>query len=81
MTHCEHSTLQDVFQSLMSVVHFCQCLKRLPDESMADESMVVALFKHELNRIMRDRISRSADLFWFDDMIEQTIAQVGQQQI
>ena len=55
---------------------FFQCLKRLPDESMADDSMVVSLFKHEMNRIIRDRISRSSDLNWFDEIMEKTIAQV-----
>ena len=55
---------------------YFQCLKRLPDESMADEAMVVSLFKHEMNRIIRDRISRSSDLNWFDEIMEKTIAQV-----
>ena len=44
---------------------------------MADESMVVSLFKHEMNRIIRDRISRSSDLNWFDEIMEKTIAQVS----
>ena len=57
-------------------IGFFQCLKRLPDESMADDSMVVSLFKHEMNRIIRDRISRSSDLNWFDEIMEKTIAQV-----
>ena len=43
---------------------------------MADESMVVSLWKHEMNRIIRDRISRSSDLNWFDEILEKTIAQV-----
>ncbi|XP_060567478.1 dynein axonemal heavy chain 5-like [Ruditapes philippinarum] len=50
-----------------------QCLKRLPDESMADEIMVVSLWKHEMNRIVRDRIARSSDLNWFDEIMEKTI--------
>ena len=61
-------------------LHVCilqlQCLKRLPDESMADELMVVSLWKHEMNRIIRDRISRSADLNWFDEILEKTLVQV-----
>ncbi|XP_053397319.1 dynein axonemal heavy chain 5-like isoform X6 [Mercenaria mercenaria] len=52
-----------------------QCLKRLPDESMADEVMVVSLWKHEMNRIIRDRISRSSDLNWFDEIMEKTVSQ------
>jgi hypothetical protein len=51
-------------------------LKRLPDESMADEIMVVSLWKHEMNRIVRDRIARSSDLNWFDEIMEKTITTV-----
>jgi hypothetical protein len=45
----------------------------LADESKADEATVIALWKHEITRIMRDRISRSTDLLWFDDKMEQTV--------
>ncbi|XP_067674368.1 uncharacterized protein [Haliotis asinina] len=50
-----------------------QCLKRLPDESRADENMVVSLWRHEIQRIMKDRISRTADKNWFDDTLEKSI--------
>ncbi|XP_025098007.1 LOW QUALITY PROTEIN: dynein gamma chain, flagellar outer arm-like [Pomacea canaliculata] len=52
-----------------------QCLKRLPDESKADETMVISLWRHEIMRIMRDRISRSTDLLWFDDKLHQVFSQ------
>ncbi|XP_070190368.1 uncharacterized protein [Littorina saxatilis] len=52
-----------------------QCLRRLADESKADEGTVVALWRHEVSRIMRDRISRSTDLLWFDDKLEQALVQ------
>jgi hypothetical protein len=46
-------------------------LKRLPEESRADETLipVISLWKHEMTRIMRDRIARTADLNWFDQTI------------
>lgn len=53
-----------------------KCLKRLPDESKADETMVISLWRHEIMRIMRDRISRSTDLLWFDDKLHQVFSQV-----
>ena len=37
---------------------------------------MIALWRHEISRIMRDRISRSTDLLWFDDKLDQTLAQV-----
>lgn len=52
-----------------------QCLKRLADESKADEGTVIALWRHEITRIMRDRLSRFTDLLWFDDKLDQTLAQ------
>ncbi|XP_041355189.1 dynein gamma chain, flagellar outer arm-like isoform X3 [Gigantopelta aegis] len=52
-----------------------QCLKRLPDESRADEMMVVSLWKHEMVRILRDRLSRTCDINWFDDLLEETISE------
>ncbi|KAK3577475.1 hypothetical protein CHS0354_032326 [Potamilus streckersoni] len=59
--------------TLKDITTCFQCLKRLPDESMADEYMVVSLWKHEINRIMRDRLARSADLNYFDKTMANTI--------
>ena len=53
-----------------------QCLRRLADESKADEATVIALWRHEISRIMRDRLSRSTDLLWFDDKLDQALVQV-----
>ena len=55
-----------------------QCMKRLPEESRADESLipVISLWKHEMHRIIRDRISRTADLNWFDQTISGIIDSV-----
>jgi len=44
---------------------------------MADELMVVSLWKHEMNRIIRDRIARTSDLNWFDEIMEKTQTLVG----
>lgn len=53
-----------------------QCLKRLADESKADEMMVISLWRHELTRIIRDKISRTSDLNWFDDKLDAIISAV-----
>ncbi|XP_076466964.1 uncharacterized protein LOC143298129 [Babylonia areolata] len=52
-----------------------QCLRRLADESKADEGTVIAMWRHEMTRIMRDRLSRSTDLLWFDDKLDQALQQ------
>ncbi|KAL5009692.1 hypothetical protein ScPMuIL_011997 [Solemya velum] len=78
------SALQDVLRptpmpgryhylfTLKDITQCFQCMKRLPDESMADEHMVVSLWKHEITRIIRDRISRTSDLIWFDETLGKT---------
>ena len=53
-------------------------MKRLPEESRADETLipVISLWKHEMTRIMRDRIARTADLNWFDQTINEILSEV-----
>ncbi|BFZ10052.1 hypothetical protein BsWGS_13093 [Bradybaena similaris] len=46
-----------------------QCLKNLAHESRVDDVMVVSLWKHELVRTVRDRITQTADLNWFDEKL------------
>ena len=53
-----------------------QCMKRLADESRADEELVVSMWYHETQRLMRDRICRHADLCWFDETLEKTVSEV-----
>ena len=52
-------------------------MRRLADESKADEIMVISFWRHEMNRIVRDRISRTSDLNWFDDKLEAVIEAVS----
>jgi len=54
-----------------------QCLKRLPDESRADETLVVSLWRHEMERIIRDRLCRHADCLWFDDTMQDVLKEVS----
>lgn len=56
-----------------------QCLKRLPEESRADETLipVISLWRHEMHRIIRDQLSRTSDLIWFDTTIQEIIEQVN----
>lgn len=51
-------------------------MKRLPDESRADEKMVVSLWKHEMERIMKDRICRYSDLEWFDETLNELVTEL-----
>lgn len=53
----------------------CQCLRRLPDETRADEAAVVSFWAHELRRIITDRIGRTADLMWFDETLKSLVAE------
>ncbi|XP_055889445.1 dynein axonemal heavy chain 8-like isoform X4 [Biomphalaria glabrata] len=55
--------------TLKDITKCFQCLRRLAEESKADDIMVVSLWRHELVRIVRDGISRMADLHWLDEKI------------
>ena len=68
--------LRTVFLSLNDLLHAFECLKRLADESRADETLVVSLWKHEMQRVMRDRICRHADLSWFDENLDGVVKEV-----
>ncbi|GFN75495.1 dynein beta chain, ciliary [Plakobranchus ocellatus] len=59
--------------TLRDITKCFQCMRRLADESKADEIMVISLWRHEMNRIVRDRISRTSDLNWFDDKLDAVI--------
>lgn len=52
-------------------------MKRLPEESRGDEHLVVSLWKHESERVLRDRICRQADLLWFDENLDNIMAEVS----
>ena len=51
-------------------------MKRLPDESRADETLVVSLWQHEMERIIKDRLCRNADCLWFDDTMAEILKEV-----
>ncbi|XP_035829673.1 dynein heavy chain 5, axonemal isoform X2 [Aplysia californica] len=59
--------------TLKDITKCFQCMRRLADESKADEIMVISLWRHELIRVVRDRISRTSDLNWFDDKLDTVI--------
>ncbi|ESO89151.1 hypothetical protein LOTGIDRAFT_229063 [Lottia gigantea] len=62
--------------TLKDITKCFQCLQRLADESKADDLMVISLWKHETQRIMRDRICRTSDLNWFDDKLDKLIEKI-----
>ncbi|XP_052708586.1 uncharacterized protein LOC128183562 isoform X10 [Crassostrea angulata] len=63
--------------TLKDITTCFQCVKKLPEESRADETLipVISLWRHEMHRIIRDRLSRTSDLIWFDTTIQEIIEQ------
>ncbi|XP_074662754.1 uncharacterized protein LOC141915202 [Tubulanus polymorphus] len=59
--------------TLREVTKCFQCLKRMPDESRADEIMVLSLWKHEMERIIGDRICRTSDVSWFKNKVTEIV--------
>ncbi|KAK6187606.1 hypothetical protein SNE40_005595 [Patella caerulea] len=59
--------------TLKDITKCFQCLKRLADESKADDAMVISLWRHETRRIIRDRVCRTSDLNWFDEKLNKII--------
>lgn len=75
-----HSLLVFLSLLLLSVLlrnTLCrQTFKLLADESRADEEAVVSLWKHEMNRVVRDRLCRHADIQWFDETMKKIVEEV-----
>ncbi|XP_077977225.1 dynein axonemal heavy chain 8-like isoform X3 [Glandiceps talaboti] len=79
------TTVQDVLRPtpMMGRYHYLftlkdltvafQCLKRLSEEARADENMVISLWKHEIKRIMQDRLCRTSDTNWFEQNLNDVI--------
>lgn len=42
----------------------------------ADEEYVVSLWQHEMTRVVKDRISRSVDIKWFEKTLKAVIKEV-----
>lgn len=56
---------------------FKQTFKLLTDESREDDNLVVSLWKHEMNRVVRDRLCRHGDILWFDETIDKIVSDVS----
>ncbi|XP_064629693.1 uncharacterized protein LOC135488785 isoform X2 [Lineus longissimus] len=61
--------------TLKDITTCFQCLRRLADESRADEHLVISLWRHEMERIMRDRLCRASDVNWFDEELKTTVSE------
>ncbi|XP_041462850.1 dynein heavy chain 8, axonemal-like [Lytechinus variegatus] len=57
-------TLRDISKTF-------QCLMRLSEEARGEINMVASLWRHEVQRIMRDRLCRTSDINWFDKNLEE----------
>ena len=42
----------------------------------ADEEYMVSLWQHEMTRVVKDRISRSVDIKWFEKTLKAAIKEV-----
>lgn len=42
----------------------------------ADEEYMVSLWQHEMTRVVKDRISRSVDIKWFEKTLKAVIKEV-----
>ena len=42
----------------------------------ADEEYMVSLWQHEMTRVVKDRISRSVDIKWFETTLKAVIKEV-----
>ncbi|XP_030850579.1 dynein heavy chain 8, axonemal isoform X3 [Strongylocentrotus purpuratus] len=57
-------TLRDISKTF-------QCLIRLSEEARGEINMVSSLWRHEVQRIMRDRLCRTSDINWFDKNLDE----------
>lgn len=56
--------------NIRQLTKMCQCLKRLGEEERSKESYVISFWKHEMQRLFKDQLCRSADVSWFDRTME-----------
>ncbi|XP_023932047.1 dynein heavy chain 5, axonemal-like isoform X1 [Lingula anatina] len=59
--------------TLKDLITCFQCLKRLPDENRAEDVTVISLWRHEMNRIMKDKICRQCDINWLEGTLEKVV--------
>ncbi|XP_071818739.1 dynein axonemal heavy chain 5-like isoform X4 [Apostichopus japonicus] len=59
--------------TLRDITKAFQCLMRLSEEARGEISMVASLWRHEVQRIMRDRLCRKSDLNWFDQNLQEVV--------
>ena len=58
---------------------FCfdfQSIKKLADESRANDRLVVSLWKHEIKCLISDRLCRHADDNWFNEKLNNIVKEV-----
>ena len=62
--------------NLFCILIFTQCLRRLSEEAREEANMVISLWKHEVTRIMQDRLCRTADVNWFAQNLSEIMKEV-----
>ncbi|KAM9316607.1 uncharacterized protein PAF06_007656 [Gastrophryne carolinensis] len=61
--------------SLRDITKVFQSLRKLSSEDREDRKTVVEYWQHEVNRIIRDKLCRHADINWFDSELTKTITE------
>ncbi|XP_073445808.1 uncharacterized protein [Dendrobates tinctorius] len=61
--------------SLREITKVFQSLRKLSNEDREDQCTVVAYWEHEMNRVIRDRLCRQADISWFKSELTTTITE------
>lgn len=59
--------------NLRDITRVFQGLKNCSEEMRADEEYMVSLWQHEMTRVVKDRISRSVDIKWFEKTLKAVI--------
>ena len=61
---------------LRQMTRMCQCLRRIANEDRSNDLYVISLWKHEMERLIGDQLCRTADVHWFDNVMQKTTNQI-----
>ena len=62
--------------SLHQIAQIARCMQCNHDN---DDIFVISLWKHELEHVIRDSLSRVADVTWFDKNVEKLLSEIFHQ--
>ena len=53
--------------NLRQITRMCQCFRRIHEEDRQNEVYIASFWKHEMERLIGDQLSRTSDVSWFED--------------